>query len=119
VADGTISVSLDGPDDELRSLAGWLRDEDDLRGRVVLANKPIERGEMGGVLAAVEVIATGGTAKALVTSLFEWLRHRRTAMAVTLKIRDGKGRELDLTCGSADDATVLLDKVQSILSNEN
>jgi hypothetical protein len=118
VADGTVSVRLDGPDDELRLLAGWLRREDEFRGRVALVDKPIVRGEMGGALDAVQVMVTSGTATALVTSLFEWLRHRRTTKAVTLKIRDGKGRELDITCGSTDDAQALLDKMRSFLSDE-
>lgn len=107
---GTISVNLAGTDDELRLLANWLRDEDDLRGRVDLVELPIEPGHMGAALAAIEVLVTSSTASTLVRSLFDWLRHRRTTEKVTLRVGD-----VEITCGSADDAATLLAKVREAL----
>lgn len=113
----TVSVSLDGSDDELRQLAGWLRDEDELRGRVRIVDRPIEPGRMGGVLDTVEVALTSGTAGTLVTSLFAWLTHRRAAGRVKLKVRNGD-RTIELTCGSADDAGTVLDRLGAFLTGD-
>jgi hypothetical protein len=115
VTSPTASVRFDGTDDDLRQLARWLRDEDELRGRVKLVDHPIAAGEMGGALDAVEVVLTSGTASALVTSLFTWLTQRRATGKVRLKIRAGD-RSVDLTCGSADDAQALIDSITSILN---
>ena len=112
VTSGTISVNL-ASDDDLRQLANWLRDEDELRGRVRLVERPIEPGHMGGVLDTVQIVATSGTATALVTSLFGWLRHRRTAERVTLRVG-----ETELQCGSADDAARLLAQLQGLLGQD-
>ncbi|HEX4705791.1 MAG TPA: hypothetical protein VH352_26980 [Pseudonocardiaceae bacterium] len=58
----TVSISLSDADDQLRQLAGWLRDEDELRGRVRLVGPPIAPDQLGGVLDAVEVVLTSGSA---------------------------------------------------------
>jgi hypothetical protein len=113
VTSGTISVGIEGSDDELRQLANWLRDEDDLRGRVRLVDRAPQPGHMGSALDTIEVLATSGTATALVTSVFGWLRHRRSAERVTLRVR-----EAELTCGSADDAAMLMDKLHGLLGED-
>jgi hypothetical protein len=112
----TVSVSLDGRDEELRQLARWLRDEDELRGRVSLVEPPIGPGQMGSVLDTVQVVLTSGTAGTFVTSLFAWLGHRRVVGRVKLKVRNGD-RTIELTCGSADDANELIDRVSKILTD--
>jgi len=112
----TVSVSLDGSDDDLRQFARWLRDEDDLRGRVSLVEQPIAPGQMGGVLDTVQVVLTSGTAGTFVTSLFAWLGHRRVAGRVKLKLRDGD-RTAELTCGSADDANSLIEGISTFFAD--
>jgi hypothetical protein len=112
----TVSIGLDEADDQLRLLAAWLRDEDALRGRVRLVEQPIAPGQMGGVLDAVEVVLTSGTASTLVTSVFAWLGHRRAAGRVRLKVHTD-GRSVELTCGSADDAQTVIASLDKILNN--
>lgn len=115
VNSGIISVGLREPDD-LRLLANWLRDEDELRGRVTLVDRPAEPGHMGAVADILEVaVGSGGAATALVTSLFSWLHHRRTDERVTMWIKLDSGAEIEFTCGSGDDANTLLDKVQGMM----
>ncbi|MCA1655914.1 MAG: hypothetical protein LC635_05655 [Pseudonocardiaceae bacterium] len=85
MATGAAAIRLDtadGSDEELRRLARWLSDEDELRGRVDLAHEPVRPGQMGGTADAVVVLLTSGTASALVSSLFAWLGHRREVSRV-------------------------------------
>jgi hypothetical protein len=117
VTSAAVSISLDGSDEELRLLADWLRGEDPLRGRVTMIGRPIPAGEMGGVLDAVQVVLNSGTATALVPALFAWRHHRRSASKVTLKVRGDRGREIELTCGSADDAQDVLRQITTVLDN--
>jgi hypothetical protein len=107
---------MDGSGDELRQLARWLRDEDDLRGRVNLVDQPIAPGQMGGVLDTVQVVLTSGTAGTLVTSLFAWLGHRKATNKVRLKVQIGE-TTVELTCGSTDDAGALIDRIRTMLTD--
>lgn len=109
------SVAIGGDEDDLRSLAKWLRDEDSLRGRVSLADRPIGAGQMGGTLDSVVTVLTSATAGSFVTSLFGWLGRRRESSSVTLKARNAHGAEIELKCGSATDATVVIDELRSFL----
>jgi hypothetical protein len=113
---GTVAIRIGESERELGNLAGWLRGEDDLRGRVTVTEKPIVTGQMGGVLDAVVVVVTSGTAASLCTSLFNWLGRRREVSKVSLKVKNEKtGEELSLDCGSATDATEMLDTVRAFL----
>ncbi|MGW0520708.1 effector-associated constant component EACC1 [Crossiella sp. NPDC003009] len=104
--------------EELRDLAGWLRGEDDLRGRVDLASRPVRPDEMGAELEAVVILVTSGTAAALTRSLLGWLNRRTDARRVSLKIRPSKGGEVTLQCGSADEAQAVLAEVRKVLDSE-
>ncbi|GAB3497087.1 hypothetical protein GCM10027521_47370 [Amycolatopsis cihanbeyliensis] len=112
-----MTVRLAGSAEELRRLAAWLRDEDDLRGRVRLQQRPTEPGEMGSLAdVLVVVLASGGVVNTTVKSVFAWLRHRRDAQQVSLIVRCGDtGEELDLQCGSANDAEQLVDRATRFL----
>lgn len=114
-----VLVSLDGSEDDLRPLAKWLRDEDELRGRVTLVESPIAPGQMGAVLDTIEVVLTSGTATTLVTSVFAWLTHRKATSKVSLKIHTKRGDDVTLTCGSSDDAQAVLFTVRKILDGED
>ncbi|WP_257902885.1 effector-associated constant component EACC1 [Saccharothrix obliqua] len=111
----TVRFQTAGSDDEVRALVKWLRDEDALRGRVSLAAAPPAEGEMGELVDAAVIVLTSGTASVLVRSLFDYLKHRRTTAKVTLTVRDEKGRELELTCGSGDDARATVTALQTFL----
>jgi hypothetical protein len=87
--DVEIMVDGDPAGDELRNLRGWLLDEDELRGRVSLRERPAEPGTLpGGTLEAVAVATVGGTAGALIQTLCSvlvtWLRTRRSQVEITV-----------------------------------
>lgn len=112
---GTVTISLPGQDEDVRQLARWLRDEDELRGRVSLAQQPIRDGEMGSALEAVVVaLGSGGVATVLVSSLFGWLTRRSELRAVKLRIHTDDGREVELECGSADDAERMVESIRAV-----
>jgi hypothetical protein len=115
VTAGTAFITVDGTEEELRSLANWLRDEEDLRGRVRLSDAPIQEGHMGGALDAIVAILTSTTVTTLITSLKDWSLAKRAAGNVTLKLKSGSGRELELTCGSATDTQVVLDSARKFI----
>jgi hypothetical protein len=117
VNSGTVDIRIDEATDELRSLARWLRDEDEFRGRVDFTEGTPVPGQMGGFVDALTVIVTSGTATTLVSSLFAWLGRRGEAKVVSLKMRTVDGREVDLKCGSSDDAERLLTQVRSLFSD--
>nr|WP_157527999.1 hypothetical protein [Kibdelosporangium sp. MJ126-NF4] len=109
------SITVDGTDDDLRSLANWLRDEDELRGRVKLESAPIEEEQMGPVLDAVVVILTSATAGTLIRSVKDWLIANRNAKKVTLKLTSKDGGKLELSCGSADEAETAMQAARKFL----
>ncbi|WP_147455122.1 effector-associated constant component EACC1 [Saccharothrix australiensis] len=111
----TARVRTAGSADDLRALVMWLRDEDALRGRVSLAAAPPAEGEMGEIVDAAVIVLTSGTVSVLVRSLFDYLKHRRTTAKITLTVRDEQGRELELTCGSGDDAHATATAVRTFL----
>ncbi|MBM7772383.1 hypothetical protein JOD54_002587 [Actinokineospora baliensis] len=82
-------AALTGTDDDLRDLATWLRDEDDLRGRVQVRNAPVAPGEMGGVIEALTLLLGGGGAGVLIRSVFTYLTTRRKAVVFDLELKDG------------------------------
>lgn len=122
MAAGTVTIRLespDGSDDEIRRLARWLRDEDELRGRVELRNEPLQQGQMGGLTDAIVVgVSSGGLATVLVSSLFTWLTSRRDANRVTVAAESASGRKFDITCGSPDDAERLLRALRDALDED-
>lgn len=111
------SVAIRGGEEDLRSLARWLREEDALRGRVSLADRPIAAGQMGGLLDSVVVVLTSATAGQLIKSVFGWLGQRREAATVVLKARNAGGVEIELKCGSAIDAATVLGDLRSFLAD--
>jgi Effector Associated Constant Component 1 len=116
---GTVTISLPGHDEYLRRLARWLRDEDELRGVVNLAQRPIREGDMGGALDSVVVaVSSGGVATVLVSSLFAWLTRRSELRAVRLRILTDDGREVELECGSAADADRIAGSLRAVLNTE-
>jgi hypothetical protein len=117
VDSGTVDIRIDDEADELRLLARWLRGEDEFRGRVDFVERTPIPGQMGGIADSITVIVTSGTATTLVSSVFAWLRRRKETNAVSLKLRNVNGRELELTCGSGTDAEKLLAQVRTLFDD--
>jgi hypothetical protein len=114
---GKVAFGLGGGSDEIRSLASWLRDDDDVRGQVTVSQSPPASGHMGGALEAVVVVLTSGTASAVFTALFDWLKHKRESRKVSVKVHDGSGRELEVSCGSSDDLNEVIGSVRAFLDS--
>lgn len=113
---GTVSITLDGSEEELRSLANWLRDEEDLRGRVRLMEKPIEEGAMGGVFDSILlVLGSAGTVTAF-SSVKDWLVAKKSAQKITMRLKAESGRELELSCGSAAELGVAVEHAQNFFN---
>jgi hypothetical protein len=114
-----VAVRLDDvtSDEELRDLVRWLRDEDELRGRVDLEAAPPRQDQMGGPADAVVVVLTSGTASALVTSLFAWLSHRRDVRRVNVTVEGASGDKVAVECASPDDAERLLLACRDVLAS--
>jgi hypothetical protein len=117
VDSGTVDIRIDDEGDELRLLARWLRGEDEFRGRVDFVERTPIPGQMGGIADAVTVIVTSGTATTLVSSVFAWLRRRNETKVVSLKLHNPDGRDLELKCGSSDDAEKLLAQVRTLFDD--
>jgi hypothetical protein len=114
---GTVDIRIDEAVDKLRLLARWLRDEDEFRGRVNLVESVPVAGQMGGFTDALTVIVTSGTATTLVSSVFAWLGRRSEANVVSLKLNNADGCQLELKCGSGDDAERLLAQVRAFFGD--
>lgn len=97
--------SADGSDEELRRLLRWLRDEDDLRGKVDVVSERLQEGYMGGFVEVLSVVLTSSTISTFVSSLFDWLARRREIGKVSVTV---DGEQIEITAGSAGDAERLL-----------
>jgi len=118
VTSGIVAITVPGSGEELRQLAAWLSDEDELRSRVRLTEGTARAGQLGGVLDSVVVGVTSRSAATFCTSLFGWIGRRKEAQKVSLKIkRSGDIGELELDCGSAADAPAILASVTHFLDD--
>ncbi|WP_240135747.1 effector-associated constant component EACC1 [Streptomyces sp. MUM 178J] len=95
--DVTITLLADEAGDELRSLHGWLTEEDALRGRVRLTAAPPGPGTMGAAAEALLVVlAPGGALAVLSGVLITWLRQRTSDVTLTA-LRDGDRAQVKLS----------------------
>jgi hypothetical protein len=120
MAQGTAHLEMSGMNtsDDLRSLARWLLNEDELRGRVEFPDSGLGEGQMGGALEVVTVVVTSGTAATFVKALFYWLRARASATKVTVKLHTKRGVEFVVECGSADDSVKVLREIHELLASD-
>ncbi|AUI59587.1 hypothetical protein B1H26_18440 [Amycolatopsis sp. BJA-103] len=90
-------AKVEGPEagDELRSLHEWLGENEELRGRVRLSERPPEPGTLGPVLDAL-VVALGpaGAATAIAATVLGWLRTRRSEVRVKLTLPGRRTMEI-------------------------
>ncbi len=94
-------------EDEVRSLYRWLKDGDYEDLTVDLVPGILPEDAMGPVTDTVAVAFGGGSALATIaTSLFNWLRHRRSDVHLSIRNQRGDTLELDATgVASADEFT--------------
>ncbi|MGW4438067.1 effector-associated constant component EACC1 [Streptomyces sp. NPDC004596] len=84
-------AEFDGPFDELASLYSWLRQEEELRGRLTLDPGVAEPGSMGGgTTSLVVALVTSGAAPALARTVRHWLSTRTADVKMSIsQNRDG------------------------------
>lgn len=83
----------------LRSLSDWLNSDADLRGRVRAVRPAPEPGKMGAAIELLTVaLGSGGAGAVLVRSICTWLARRDPE--VTVRLKDGGGREFQFTAKS-------------------
>ncbi|MDH6579121.1 hypothetical protein [Kitasatospora sp. MAP5-34] len=93
-----VQVEGGGSADDVRSLRQWLVAEDELRGRVVLAETPPPPGALGAVVDALTVaLGPGGVATAIASVLISWIRRQRGSVSVKVTRPDGTVTELSAT----------------------
>ncbi|GGS65682.1 hypothetical protein GCM10010156_25770 [Planobispora rosea] len=90
-----------GRDDQLRDLYAWLQEETDLRGRVVMEERPPDPGTLGPGTGALQVLLeSGGALASMSAAVVSWLRTRTGEVSV--KIVDGD-KEMEATAGGLRD----------------
>ncbi|GAT71384.1 hypothetical protein PS9374_07075 [Planomonospora sphaerica] len=83
-----------GSRDHLRELYAWLQEETDLRGRVVMEERPPDPGAMGPSPEALQVLLdAGGTLCSTAATVIAWLRTRTGEVSV--RLADGD-REIEV-----------------------
>ncbi|MEN8650983.1 hypothetical protein ABCR94_10155 [Streptomyces sp. 21So2-11] len=83
-----IEVRVQGGDDELRSLYGWLRDEPSVRrtAGLELVEQPPRPGQMGGAVDILQLVTDNGwSAAAFAFTLATWRQTRRRDPGVTVR----------------------------------
>jgi hypothetical protein len=113
-----ITVSADlvaDHDDPARSLRSWLVDEDELRGRVRLMDRPPEPGRLGAWLETVAVVlAPGGAAAVLAGAVVSWVRWHRSDLRVAIRRRDGQQAEVEVKRLRGMDAATLPEVIEAL-----
>ncbi|WIV60612.1 effector-associated constant component EACC1 [Amycolatopsis nalaikhensis] len=90
--------------DELRDLMRWLSAEEELRGRLTLADAAPVPGAMGKPSDALVVALGVGAAAVLARSMAIWLQRRRSVITVEIATTEGRGRPVTVTGQWTSDA---------------
>lgn len=96
-AEPLLRITVAEDPDALQSLVDWLRNEDELRGRLRLEpSSGGTGGEMGGLLDVLTIaMGSGGAGAVLARSLSTWLTHRHADVKVTVRGPDGRSVEVE------------------------
>src|SRR5579859_5942433 len=92
----TLGVVGDHSVDLIRSLRGWLLDDDDLQCRVVFARVVPESNTLGPSMDALVVALAPGVATALASVLIAWIRRQTGDGTIRITRIDGTSVELDI-----------------------
>ncbi|MEV6226549.1 hypothetical protein AB0L88_01500 [Saccharopolyspora shandongensis] len=104
-----IVVNGQNADDEMRALHAWLRQEDELRGKVTPRTMPPAAGHMGAVLDSLAVtLGSGGAVAVLAQSVSVWLKQRHSD--ITVEVTHGE-RTVKVTANRVMDAEGLIREV--------
>ncbi|SEE28248.1 MULTISPECIES: effector-associated constant component EACC1 [Streptomyces] len=98
-----------GCDGDLPSLYQWLTGEDELRGHVRVARRPMRETDLGSAGDLLTVaLSAGGAGSVLSSALITWLKTRRTSAKITV---EAGNRSITLEIDTLRDATALLEQV--------
>ncbi len=98
-----------GTGGDLAALGEWLRDENELRGRVRTVHGPVGETELGSVTELLTVaLGAGGVGTVLASSLKTWLVTRRTTAKL---IVESDGRSVTLDIQTVGEVTPLLEQI--------
>ncbi|MFE3230094.1 hypothetical protein [Nocardia sp. NPDC059228] len=113
--DFVVAVTEGNQFGDMDSLAMWLRQEPELRGRIHIAPRVPDAGEMGSVVDAITVaVGGGGSVSVLAMSLRTWLAQPRRS-DVSIRIRHSDGRSVTVDAKRVGDVEALL---RSILDTD-
>ena len=114
--DVTVTVTGSGDVRDLGALRDWLRDEPELRGRVLLADKPPDPGSMGGLADVLTVAVGPGAAMTVFASaLLSWIRHRTGTTHIRVSWPDGAEIEYSSDRLRGEDAAAVRDQVADLV----
>lgn len=100
-------ASVDTPR-AVASLHDWLSRENAFRGRVSVARRPVQPGEMGGIIDVLTVtLGAGGVGAVLAHSLQVWLQQQRSHVKLTIR-RPG-GSEIEIDASNVRDVQALVE----------
>ncbi|WP_433194294.1 effector-associated constant component EACC1 [Nocardia sp. CA-107356] len=102
--------------DELRDLAEFLGDTDELRGRLKSQLRPPGPEDMGPILEALEIlVGPGGITAATATAIVAWIRSRRADVRLTVRGSGDRIVELDARGVGALDGAELQQLAERLL----
>ncbi|CAM3962101.1 hypothetical protein KIPE111705_33575 [Kibdelosporangium persicum] len=106
--DVQLTVRSANADNDLASLAEWLRNERVLRGGVRQMRRPITEGQLGGAFEIISVaVGAGGLGTVLAGALTTWLQNRPRT-----KIKISRGDlSVEIEAGKLKDAPALVEKL--------
>jgi hypothetical protein len=108
-------TTASGAVDDLRALRSWLVGDDELRGRVTLAEQPIPADKLGGLTEALVVaVGPGAGLTALASIVIAWLRSRGGTATCKLTRADGTTFEVTAEQVNGLDAAALDTMVQQV-----
>ncbi|MBK1788477.1 effector-associated constant component EACC1 [Prauserella cavernicola] len=114
---GVVAATTGGSEHDLRSLAFWLRSEDEFRGRVELEEAPAHRGEPSSELDAVVTVLPPAAASSFASSVLAWLTHHHGVHTLSLTVRSAAGAQASLSCHATDDPRQLAGTIRRLLGD--
>jgi len=111
-----ISITVAGSAaDQLRSLYTWLVAEEDLRGRVQLAEPSPSQGTLGSAPEVLVVaLSQGGAGAVLASAVVAWVRHRTSDVVCRVRRPDGVTAEVSGKRVREADAAMLRELVAEV-----
>ncbi len=111
-----VSVTVAGSDSgQIPSLYTWLVGEEELRGRVQLAEPSPSEGTLGSATEGLVVaLSQGGAGAVLASAVVSWVRHRTSDVVCRLRRPDGTTAEVSAQRVRGADAAMIRELVAEV-----